>query len=240
MNFSYYEIYITSLRAFNGMGFPFGADEDAAFMTTWLELYRFQGIKKLAKLSKKIDKKFDAKIDLEKIKSSSLINIDHSSLLMKGPGLFDYFYQETKKNHYIKIILNNCIDPVFLIPLAQRLSEKLDFVSACWKNDKNKTIGIKIIKNKTLVGELKSKIVPLKKQVFLQFSTNKKSSKIEKFNFHKIEYEINAKFKQQCLEKSLNPNADDWKIISKLAHRTFVPESEESRQKGAGGGDDND
>ena len=178
--------------------------------------------------------------DLEKIKSSSLINIDHSSLLMKGPGLFDYFYQETKKNHYIKIILNNCIDPIFLIPLAQRLSEKLDFVSACWKNDKNKTIGIKITKNKTLVGELKSKIVPLKKQVFLQFSTNKKSSKIEKFNFHKIEYEINAKFKQQCLEKSLNPNADDWKIISKLAHRTFVPESEESRQKGAGGGDDND
>jgi len=53
VNFSYYEIYITSLRAFNGMGFPFGADEDAAFMTTWLELYRFQGINKLAKLSKK-------------------------------------------------------------------------------------------------------------------------------------------------------------------------------------------
>ena len=106
--------------------------------------------------------------------------------------------------------------------------------------DKNKIIGIKIIKNKTLVGELKSKIVPLKKQVFLQFSTNKKSFKIEKFNFHKIEYEINATFKQQCLKRSLNPNADDWKIISKLALRTFVPESDESRQKGAGGGDDND
>ena len=75
MNFSYYEIYITTLRAFNGMGFPFGADEDAAFMTTWLELYSFQGTKILAKLSKKIDKKFDAKIDLEKIKSSSLINL---------------------------------------------------------------------------------------------------------------------------------------------------------------------
>ena len=88
MNFSYYEVYITSLRAFSGMGFPFGADEDAAFMTTWLELYRFQGIKKLAKLSKKIDKKFNAKIDLEKIKFSSLINVNHSSLLMKGPGLF--------------------------------------------------------------------------------------------------------------------------------------------------------
>ena len=159
---------------------------------------------------------------------------------MKGPSLFDYFYQETKKNHYIKIILNNCIDPIFIIPLAQRLSEKLDFVSACWQNDKNKTIGIKTIKNKTLVGQLKSKVVPLKKQVLLQFSTNKKSSKIEKFNFHQIEHAINAKFKQQCLKKSLSPNVSDWKIVSKLAYRTFVPESEESRQKGAGGGDDND
>ena len=240
MNFSYYEIYITSLRAFSGMGFPYGADEDAAFMTTWLELYRFQGIKKLAELSKKIDKKFDAKIDLKKIKSSPSIDMNHSSLLMKGPGLFDYFYQETKKNHYIKIILNNCIDPIFLMPLAQRLSEKLDFVSACWKNEKNKTIGITILQNNTLVGELTNNVDLLKKQVFLQFSTNKKSSKIVKFNFHKIECEINAKVKQKFLEESLNPNADDWKIISKLANRTFVPESEESRQKGAGGGDDND
>ena len=127
MNFSYYEIYITSLRAFNGMGFPFGADEDAAFMTTWLELYRFQGIKKLAKLSKKIDKKFDAKIDLEKIKSSSLINIDHSSLLMKGPGLFDYLYEETKNIQHLEVTLENCIDPIFIISFSLSLSV-LNFV----------------------------------------------------------------------------------------------------------------
>ena len=166
--------------------------------------------------------------------------MNHSSLLMKGPSLFDYFYQETKKNHNIKFILNNCIDPIFVIPLAQRLSEKLDFVSACWKNDQNKTMGAKILKNKTLVGELKNNIILLKKQVYLQFSTNRKSTKIEKLNFHKIKFEINAKVKQQYLEESLNPNVDDWKIISKLANRTFVPESEESREKGAGGGNDND
>ena len=58
--------------------------------------------------------------------------------------------------------------------------------------------------------------------------------------WHYLRQDRHLETKQQCLEKSLNPNADDWKIISKLAHRTFVPESEESRQKGAGGGDDND
>ena len=166
--------------------------------------------------------------------------MNDSSLLIKGPGLFDYLYKEAKKNHYITIILDNCIDPIFLIPLAQRLSEKLSFVSACWKNNKNKTTGIKIIKSKTLVGELQINNTLLKKQVYLQFSTNKKSPKIEKFNFNKIEHVIDAKVKQKYLEEALNPNADDWKIISKLALRTFVPESDESRQKGAGGGDDND
>jgi len=31
-----------------------------------------------------------------------------------------------------------------------------------------------------------------------------------------------------------------WDIISKLAKRTFVPTSNESRIRGAGGGNDND
>ena len=47
MNHSYYEVYITALRAFNGMGFPYGADEDAAFIIAWLELNNFNGIKLL-------------------------------------------------------------------------------------------------------------------------------------------------------------------------------------------------
>ena len=32
MGYSFYEIYTTSQRAFRGMGFPFGADEDAAYI----------------------------------------------------------------------------------------------------------------------------------------------------------------------------------------------------------------
>ena len=55
-----------------------------------------------------------------------------------------------------------------------------------------------------------------------------------------MEYEINDTLKQKNLEGSLNPKASDWDIISNLARRTFVPDSEESRKKGAGGGDDND
>ena len=55
-----------------------------------------------------------------------------------------------------------------------------------------------------------------------------------------IKREISSSTMQNNLAKSLNPNIEDWEIIEKIAQRTFVPESEESRIKGAGGGDDND
>ena len=42
------------------------------------------------------------------------------------------------------------------------------------------------------------------------------------------------------LSRGINPDKKSWDLISKIAFRTFVPESEESRAKGAGGGDAND
>ena len=51
---------------------------------------------------------------------------------------------------------------------------------------------------------------------------------------------INEKKIQKNLSKSLTPNENSWQKISMIANRTFVPESEESRNKGAGGGDAND
>ena len=59
MSFSYYEIYVTCLRAFTAIGFTYGADEDAAYIVTWLELNKFDGIKNFAKLYKKINNKFN-------------------------------------------------------------------------------------------------------------------------------------------------------------------------------------
>ena len=242
MSFSYYEVYITSLRALTAMGFPYGANEDAAFMVTWLELYKLGGIQKLSELSKQINQQFNGKIDLDDVKSKKSINLYNTSLLMKGPGLFDYFYEETKKIQHLEVALESCIDPIFIIPLAERLSKKLESINACWLNDNNEKIGMNISKNKMLIGELENNVEIPDKQVLLQFSTNdfnkhhRKS--ILKINY--IKHEINDAVKQQYLEESFNPNPIHWDIISKFADLTFVPASDESRTLGAGGGDDND
>ena len=36
VSYSYYEVYTNTQRAFSGLGFSYGSDEDAAFITTWL------------------------------------------------------------------------------------------------------------------------------------------------------------------------------------------------------------
>ena len=52
--------------------------------------------------------------------------------------------------------------------------------------------------------------------------------------------DINFKDSAKVLSVGLNPNQNNWDKMSELAFKSYVPESEESRSKGAGGGDAND
>ena len=242
MSFSYYEVYITSLRALTGMGFPYGIDEDAAFMTTWLELHKLGGVQKLAELSNQLDQQFNGKIDLDSVKTNNSIDLHHTSLLMKGPSLFDYLYEKTKKNNYIEVILENCIDPIFIIPLAERLSKKLESIKAGWLDDKKKKVGTSVSKKKILIGDIEDSVEILDGQALLQFSIDDKhklSENIE-LNINNIKHEIDDAVEQDHLKQSLKPHSMHWDILLEYAHKTFVPSSDESRIRGAGGGDDND
>ena len=226
------------------MDFPYGVDEDAAFMTTWLELHKLEGIQKLAELSNQLDQQFDGKIDLDTIKYNNSIDLLQTSLLMKGPGLFDYFYEETKKYYYFEVVLENCIDPIFIIPLAERLSKKLKSIKTGWLDDKKKKVGTSVSKNKILIGDIEDSVEILDGQVILQFSINgvgrDKSSENRKLSIKNIKLEINDAVEQDHLEKSLKPHSRHWDILLEYAHKTFVPASDESRIRGTGGGNDND
>ena len=73
-----------------------------------------------------------------------------------------------------------------------------------------------------------------KKQVKIYISNAQKIKK----KFNTVTCTITSKTIQDNLANGISPDENNWKIISKLAARTFVPESEESRIKGAGGSDD--
>ena len=55
-----------------------------------------------------------------------------------------------------------------------------------------------------------------------------------------LDIDINLIDSKKYLSLGLSPNQNNWDKIAALAFQSYVPESEESRSKGAGGGDDND
>ncbi len=233
MYFSFYEVYTNALRAFNGMGFPYGADEDAAFIIAWLELNKLNGIKLLANSIGNIDQKYDGKINLKK--NDFKIDLKNSSILMKGPALIDYFISQLNSKKNIKIILNNCSEAKFFFPLLYKSSDKVSYSSLTYLDHNNKNI-ICIFKKNSMQIFLNSEDRKIKKnQIIILLSLRSK-----KLLFKKKINEISFDSIQKNLSKSINPKIDYWKKIEKIAHRTFVPESKESRIKGAGGGDAND
>ena len=233
MSFSYYEVYTTSLRAFSSMGFPYGADEDAAYIIAWLELNKFNGLNSLVNSIEVVDNKYDGKINPNALNNSSL-DLNYSSLLMKGPGLIDFYQSELDDKKDLHLTLNNCSNPEYLLPLLYRSSKKIHYSNATWLDTNNQIQCCEVNKNIMKIAKVSNQELVDNKQVRVFFSQKHKIRK----KFDSVTCTITSKTIQDNLANGISPNENNWKIISKLAARTFVPESEESRIKGAGGSDD--
>ena len=233
MSFSYYEVYTTSLRAFSSMGFPYGADEDAAYIIAWLELNKFNGLNSLANSIEVVDNKYDGKINPNALNNSSL-DLNYSSLLMKGPGLIDFYQSELDDKKDLHLTLNNCPNPEYLLPLLYRSSKKIHYSNAIWLDTNNQIQCCEVNKNIMKIAKVSNQELVDNKQVRVFFSQKHKIRK----KFDSVTCTITSETIQDNLANGISPNENNWEIISKLAARTFVPESEESRIKGAGGSDD--
>ena len=233
MSYSFYEIYITAQRAFTAMGFPYGSDEDAAFIIAWLELNNFQGIKILANLISEMDQKYEGKIEINNLNEK--INFKNKSILMKGVGLIDYLNSEIKNKNNISINIINCKDGILFLPLLYKKSEYVNSYKLTFHDVNNEIKTYEIIDKEIILCQKKYNNLLNKNTVCIVINNNK-----EKLNNSNKSSIISEKKIQKNLAQSIKPKSDSWNKIIKLANKTFVPESEESRNKGAGGGNDND
>jgi len=224
VSYSYYEVYTNAQRAFSGLGFPYGADEDAAYIISWLEAFELDGIHLLSIIKKKIDSNFNGVLGNNKL--TNQINLENRSCLMIGPGLIDFLNFHTLKNNDIKIEFQNCSDPLFLIPLLYRAVKKNIFSKIISKNKIYTVLG----KNEIFIHD------DIKNNKCENFILNLSTNEYQIDNEEALDYNL----LNTNISNGLNPNQSSWDEISDLAFRTYVPESEESREKGAGGGDAND
>ena len=233
MSYSFYEVYITAQRAFTAMGFPYGSDEDAAFIIAWLELNNFQGIKILANLISEMDQKYEGKIEINNLNEK--INFKNKSILMKGVGLIDYLNSEIKNKNKISINIINCKDGILFLPLLYKKSEYVNSYKLTFHDVNNEIKTYEIIDKEIILCQKKYNNLLNKNTVCIVINNNK-----EKLNNSNKSSIISENKILKNLAQSIKPKSDSWNKIIKLANKTFVPESEESRNKGAGGGNDND
>ena len=226
VSYSYYEVYTNTQRAFSGLGFSYGSDEDAAFITTWLELCGLNGIKLLNLKIKDLDNSFNANIDPSKINSD--FDCNNKSTLMIGPGLIDFLISKVKNNINFKITMKNCDDPIFLIPLLYKYAKK--------------NINSQIISSHKIQAQITNKNIAVNKEIISTTYQEDFDLLLTKntINEQKLDIHIQSSKINEMLSNGINPDKKSWDQISEIAFRTFVPESEESRSKGAGGGDAND
>ena len=226
VSYSYYEVYTNTQRAFSGLGFSYGSDEDAAFITTWLELCGLDGIKLLNLKIKDLDNSFNANIDPSKINSD--FDCNNKSTLMIGPGLIDFLISKVNNNINFKITMKNCDDPIFLIPLLYKYAKK--------------DINSQIISNHKIQAQITNKNIAVNKEIISTTYQEDFDLLLTKntINEQKLDIHIQSSKINEMLSNGINPDKKSWDQISEIAFRTFVPESEESRSKGAGGGDAND
>lgn len=233
MGFSFYEIYTTSQRAFRGMGFPFGADEDAAYIIAWLELNNLNGVNILKNILDKIDGQYDGVLNIKKANKN--IDLKNKSILMKGPGLIDFIISNIDKNQKISVNVFNYTNSILFLPLLYKANKHIKYAELIYKDSHNRRNIFKIYQNK-IFHNIKENNNNNNNELKITLSNEKELDKINDKNRELI----NENKIQKNLLQSITPRDNDWKKISNIANRTFVPESEESRNKGAGGGDAND
>tara|TARA_B110000116_G_scaffold84975_1_gene74032 strand:+ start:180 stop:875 length:696 start_codon:yes stop_codon:yes gene_type:complete len=231
MGYSFYEIYTTSQRAFRGMGFPFGADEDAAYIVAWLELNKLKGVDIFKNNIEQIDQQYDGVLSLKEMNKG--IDFKNKSILMKGSGLIDFLQSNIYQNNKISINIENCSNGILFLPLLHKANKNIGYLELIFKDFNKKANIFKIYDNKIFYNIEENIINESEVRITL---SNKDLSETNN-TYKEI---INEKIIQENLSNSLTPNENNWNKISMIANRTFVPESEESRNKGAGGGDAND
>ncbi len=232
MGYSYYEVHTTAQRAFTAMGFPYGSDEDAAFIIAWLELNNFQGFNLLANILNELDHKYDGKIKFKNLKQK--INFKNKSILMKGSGLIDFLISEIKNQNKFIVNIENCKNGIFFLPLLYKQTKYINLSQLIFCDINNYLNKYEIINKKIFFNRKKNNNLFIQDQVQIIMNNNKNHKNSIKKNI------LSEKDIQKNLSKSLVPDKNAWDQITILANKTFVPKSEESRDKGAGGGDDND
>ncbi len=216
MTYSLNEIEALSKRAARGSGLAWGLAEEAAKGTRWLSAFGFQGTDLLADLLEMNDR--IPAIDVSPVSLRAAVwhaPARRMSPLIAGASLSDCAVRLMERG---SITMENVCVPLLAVPFMGGAALRLGHpVAVEWDGVRVATDG----RHLCLQGE--TDILYTRMTTEMVFSTPAKMTGT----------------KEPVMRASVSPQS--WDRLAVFAHRTFAPATDESRQKGAGAGlNDND
>lgn len=248
MRVSQNEIYRLCQRALEGLGAPMGVDRDGALAVAWLEARGLRGLDLLARDMARLDGDFGPPGAMTLDGPQTQIDAAGQSAIAMCGAVVDVAAAaaEAAAEGRATVRLLRCRSPLFLLPLAARHSERGTRFRLAWHADDRDVACL--VAAPVLVSIHAAPGIRLEGLL-----ADNKPVEVEILCTHRVplppaeprlpppalDIEALARRLARALTHSVEVTPETWERIAEVAARVQVPASEESRARGAGGGDAN-
>lgn len=242
------EVYRAAQRALEAAGAPFGIDRDGALAVAWLEARQLPGLDLLAVALGRLDGAFGPFAAPEMDSTPAVLDLEGRPALAASGAVLDCLgLLRDRQEQPVRLSIRRCRWPLFLLPaLATAAGGGTGFLLR-WRYGAAKVTCIaeptgrcRIVLESSRIdlGQVVRSSGPVEALVQDRTSSVRQASRADPARI------VDAETLEVALRRTLTAGilVDDalWTRIGEVAARVLVPPSDESRQRGAGGGDPND
>jgi hypothetical protein len=235
MRVSQFEIYRLCQRALEGLGAPYGVDQDGARAVAWLEARGLPGLAPLGADLARLDGSFAGL----RLPAGEAIDAAGRSAIGFCGAVVDLLVALAAKDAVLH--LRRCRSPLFLLPPAVAAASRGVAFDLAWQAGEG-TVACRIVPP----GRVALAPAPgpaLEAMLLGGDGTDVAAASRRAEPGSAVAEPTEAYFAErlrQSLDLGIAVEPATWSAIGQIATRVQVPASEESRLKGAGGGDANE
>jgi len=239
MRVSHYELHVTCKRAFAGLGFPDGVDEDAAHMVSWSELQGLRGLERLEGSLEALDRTCSGRL-APPLEREGAVRVDGNgqSVLAIGSTAVDLATVLAGDQGKADVILDNCRDPELAVALAVRASGHGHHVRLRWRSGDR--IHIFDAEDSAQINSISAEDAEPTAENVLHIAAWPASSERKEAPGGEIRWSLSPERARAVLATGIDVPEELWASLKRYGQRMLVPATDDSRVRGAGGGDANE
>ncbi|MBT3556128.1 MAG: DUF3726 domain-containing protein [Rhodospirillales bacterium] len=236
MHVSLFEVWKITQRCLEAAGVPAGHDREGAFATMWLAEHGFPGIVMVSTVD--LSTGADWSLSLSRTESATQLDAAGLPLVSLGVDAIDLAVADAVSNVVELTVVNACA-PLYLIPFAARRTHQSGTFTLRWEIAGDAICatvsGEQVWIDGGNLDTLNDVTTRCDAKVIYDPQGNSGAPVGQLLTAQQIDTR-----RQDCLAHGTEVDKAQWAELVQMSRAVLVPDSAESREHGAGGGDAND